>query len=437
MVLLGSGQGAFGESPDLLRSSFEAGVDYVVCDSLAETTCGMFVLDQQADESHGWAPDLLPRLDIALPYVASSSTKLITNAGGVNALAAHQRAVAHARSSGFAGLRIGVVHHDPPPAPGPHGTGTLATVAYAGAAGIVQALDDDADIVITGRVADAALFLAPLVHEYGWDWNDWDRLAAGATVGHLLECSGQAVGGNYSGDWWNLLDYRTIGLPIAAVDADGTSTITKPRGSSGRVSFDTVREQLLYEVHDPAAYVTPDVVVDLASTRLHDLGDDRVAVSGVRGTPRPRHLKAVRYTIGGFTAEATLTFAWPDAEAKCRYAVRSLRETAVDEGIEVLDWLEEYFGIGGFGGPTVGTDDRPEDPPEVTARLAWRTATPEQAAAVEHLVPRIALFSPAGLQGIGRRTRARTGPSPLLRIDPYLVDRELVERSERVLVEEA
>jgi hypothetical protein len=361
---------------------------------------------------------------------------LITNAGGVNALAAHQRAIAHARSSGFAGVRIGVVHHDPPTVPDSDRAAALATVAYAGASGIVEALERDADVVITGRVADAALFLGPLVHELGWAWDDWDRLAAGTVVGHLLECSGQAVGGNYSGDWWNLLDYRRIGLPIADVAPDGCATITKPAGSSGRVSFDTVREQLLYEVHDPSAYVTPDVVVDLSSARLDDLGDDRVAVSGVRGAPRPEQLKALRYSIGGYTAEATLTFAWPDAEAKCRFVLRSLRETAVDAGIDVLQWHEEYFGVDGFGGPTVADDDRTEDPPEVTARLAWRTATPEQAAAVQHLVPRIALFSPAGLQGIGRRTRARNAPAPMLHIDQHLVDRDHVERSMRVLVEE-
>jgi hypothetical protein len=435
-VLLGSGQGAFGEAPDLLRSSFDAGVDYVVCDSLAETTCGMFVLDQQRDEAQGFAPDLLARLDIALPYSADSAAKLITNAGGVNPLAAHQRAVAHARSNGFAGVRIGVVHHDPPPLPDPDCTGTLATVAYAGAAGIVEALDRGADVVITGRVADAALFLAPLVHEFAWPWDDWDRLAAGTTVGHLLECSGQVVGGNYSGDWWNLLDYQRIGMPIAEVDADGSATITKPRGSSGRVSFDTVREQLLYEVHDPTAYVTPDVVVDMSSARLDDRGDDRVTVSGVRGRPRPQHLKALCYSIGGFTSEMTLSFAWPDAEAKCRHVLRSLRATAIAEGIDVLEWHEEYFGIGGFGGPTLDADDRPDDPPEVTARLAWRTASADEAAAVQRLVPRIALFSPAGLQGIGRRTRERSGPGPMLCLDEYLIDRDVVARTMQVLVEE-
>jgi hypothetical protein len=432
---IGAGQGVMGEAPELLRSSFEAKVDYVVCDSLAETTCGMFVLDRHGDESRGWAPDLVRRLDVALPCVAADGTRLITNAGGLNPIAAHQRAVAHARAHGFHGLRIGFVHHDPPQSPGAD-EAAIATLAYAGAAGIVEALEQRADVVITGRVADAALFLAPLVHEHGWAWDDWDRLAAGIAVGHLLECSGQATGGTYSGDWWNTVDYRRCGLPIAEVDPDGSAVITKPAGTAGRVSFDTVREQLLYEVHDPSRYLTPDVVVDLSNARLVDAGDDRVAISGVRGAPRPAQLKALRYAVDGYTADLTLTFAWPDAEAKCRHVLRSLRETAAYEGIEVLEWHEEYFGIGGFGGPTVAPEDRPDDPPEVTARLAWRAATVEQAAAVQQLVGRIGLFSPPGLQGIGRRTRGRAEPEPMLRLDPYLVDRDVVERTRRVFVEE-
>jgi hypothetical protein len=425
-----------GESIDLFRSAFEAGVDYVVCDSLAETTCGMLVLDQRGDETAGWAPDLLARLDVALPAALASGTKYLTNAGGANPIAAHQRAVAHARERGLHGVKIAVVVHDPPPDPFVDDATVVAVLAYGGAAGIVEALDRGADVVITGRVADAALFLAPLVHEFGWAWDDWDRLAAGITIGHLLECSGQCTGGTYSGDWWNTVDYRNPGLPIAEVAESGDAVITKPEGSAGRVSFDTVREQLLYEVHDPGAYLTPDVVVDLASVHVVDQGNDRVLVTGARGAPRTRTLKGLRYTIGGYTAELTVTFSWPDAEAKCRHVFRSLRATAADAGMEVEEWCEEYFGVNGFGGPTVPHDRRVVEPPEVTGRLAWRAETMEQAAAVQRLVSRIGLFSPVGLQGIGRRVRERGGPAPMLRLEPFLVDRAAVESTRRVVVEE-
>lgn len=437
VVRIGAGQGVVGEAPDLMRPVFEAGVDYVVCDALAETTCAGFALDRQVDESQGAAPDLPARFDVALPLVHSTGTTFITNGGGLNTIAAHQRAVAQARAMGLQGLRIAAVHHDPPADPGLDRSATVATVAYAGAAGIVQALAEGADVVITGRVADAALFLAPLIHEHGWAWDDWDRLAAGIAVGHLLECSGQCTGGTYSGDWWNTVDYSRCGLPIAEVAEDGTAVITKPAGTGGRVSFDTVREQLLYEVHDPSRYLTPDVVADFASAHLDDQGDDRVVLSGVRGSQRPDQLKALRYSNEGYTAEIVLTFSWPDAEAKCRHVFRSLRDTAADEGLHVEEWFEEYFGIGAFGGPTLASDDRPHDPPEVTGRLVWRTATPQQAGAVQRLVGRIGLFSPPGLQGIGRWTRGKRAlPEPLLRLESYLVDRDAVEQTCRVVVEE-
>src|SRR3954447_4858365 len=178
-VRVACGQGAMAESPELLVPAFESGADYVVCDSLAEATTSLLAEDRRRDEALGFAPDLTARLAIALPYVADRGTRFITNAGGVNPIAAHQAAVAAARQ--YPGLRIGLVCADVGP----------EREVYLGAAGVVQALDGGADVVITGRVADAALFLAPAVHEYGWAWDDWGRLAAGSVVGHLLECSNQ------------------------------------------------------------------------------------------------------------------------------------------------------------------------------------------------------------------------------------------------------
>jgi hypothetical protein len=437
-VLIAAGQGAFGESPQLLHAAFGAGVDYVVCDSLAETTCGYFALDHRRDEAAGFAPDLLARLELALPHMVKSHTKLLTNAGAFNPMGAHQRAVAALRSAGGQGLRVGVVSFDGPVAPARDDTsGVFAEQVYLGAAGVVAALEQGADIVITGRVADAALFLAPLVHEFGWAWDDWDRLAGGSAVGHLLECSGQCAGGNWSGAWWETFDPVRLGQPFAEVAADGSAVITKAPGTSGRVSFDTVREQLLYEVHDPAAYLTPDVVVDFTTTELDDLGDDRVRVSGTTGRPRPDTLKGLTFASGGHAGEAVLTFSWPDAEAKVAHVLAGVRALAAAEEIVVREWHEERFGVGGFGGPTLDAADRPTDPPEVTGRLAWRCDTIADAVAVQRLVGRLALHSPAGLQGIGRRTRgAAAGPAELLRVEAFFIDREIVEPEVVVRVEE-
>ena len=419
MIRIACGQGALGESPDLLVPAFEAEPDYVVCDSLAEATTSLLALDRRRDERLGFAPDLAARLAIALPYVAERGTRLITNAGGVNPVAAHQLAVAAARELGFGGLQVGLVLAELERRPG-----LLGREVYLGAEGIVDALGAGADVVITGRVADAALFLAPAVHEFGWSWSDWDRLAAGVVVGHLLECSNQAAGGNYSGDWWNTVDLTRIGMPMAEVSVDGTALITKTPGSGGRVSFDTVREQLLYEVHDPSAYITPDVVVDMTTVELADVGPDRVSVAGATGRPRPDTLKGLVFEDAGWAGEVALTYAWPDAEAKARHALRSLRAVAEIRGLPVQEWWEEYFGVDGFGGPTVPDVDR--DPPEVTGRLAWRTPAAESAADVLRLVGLLALSGPPGLQGIGR-TRKGHPVSELVGLSTFFVDRGDVE----------
>jgi hypothetical protein len=416
VLRIASGQGALAESPDLLVPAFEAAPDYVVCDSLAEATTSLLALDRERDERAGFAPDLAARLALALPYVAAQGTRLITNAGGVNPVAAHQLAVAAAREAGLRGLEIGLVlaELERPP-------GLLGREVYLGAEGIVAALADGADVVVTGRVADAALFLAPAVHELGWSWSDWDRLAAGAVVGHLLECSNQVAGGNYSGDWWDTVDLARVGMPMAEVAADGSAVITKTPGSGGRVSFDTVREQLLYEVHDPSAYVTPDVVVDMTTVELDEVGPDRVRVRGATGRPRPGTLKGLTFAHAGWAGEVALTYAWPDAEAKARHALRSLRALAEGRGLPVQEWWEEYFGVNGFGGPTVPADDC--EPPEVTGRLAWRTADAASAADVLRLVGVLALSGPPGLQGIGR-TRKGHPVSELVGLSTFFVDRD-------------
>ena len=414
------GQGAMAESPDLLVPAFESGADYVVCDSLAEATTSMLALDRRADEAKGFAPDLASRLAIALPYVAERGTRFITNAGGVNPIAAHQLAVAAARP--FRGLRIGLVCADV----------GLGREVYLGAAGVVQALEEGADVVVTGRVADAALFLAPVVHEQAWAWDDWDRLAAGVVVGHLLECSGQVTGGNYSGRWWENPDPLRIAFPIAEVEAGGEAVITKPAGTGGMVTFDTVREQLLYEVHDPAKYLNPDVTADFTSLTLDDLGGDRVRVSGTRGAPPPAAYKGLVCTPAGWAGEARLSYPWPDAEAKARAALAFIRRRAEAAGLPIDEWVEEYFGVNAYGGPTVPDLDAWE-PPEVIGRLAWRAADQKVVAAVGQGSGVLGLSGPPTISGVGRTRDG--GPTQLLAVTPFAVDRAVVDAQIRIDVE--
>jgi hypothetical protein len=289
--------------------------------------------------------------------------------------------------------------------------------------------------VVTGRVADASLFLAPLVHEHGWAWDDWDRLAAGVVVGHLLECSGQVAGGNYSGPWWENPDPLRVGFPIGEVDEDGTAIITKPDVAGGMVTFDTVREQLLYEVHDPRAYLNPDATADFTSVTLTDLGGDRVRVSGARGGPPPATYKGLVCRPAGWAGEATFAYSWPDAEAKARAAVAWVRRRAEAAGLPVEEWCEEYFGVDAFHGPAAAEDLAAMEaagfePPEVMGRLAWRCADPETAGRVAQGAGVLGLSGPPQITGFGR---ARGGkPTQLLSLAAIAVPREVVDARVRV-----
>jgi hypothetical protein len=411
-------------------------VDYLVCEALAELTLAILQKDRQRDESLGFTRDLPLYLEAALPFVLDGRTRFITNAGGINPIAAGRAVKAAAAALGVGGLKVATVVGDDVRSQASElglPDDALFANAYLGARPIVDALDAGAHVVITGRVADAALFLAPLVHELGWRWDDWDRLAAGVVVGHLLECSGQVTGGNYSGAWWENPAPARIGFPIAEVEDDGTAVITKPSMAGGMVTFDTVREQLLYEVHDPARYLSPDVVADFTSLTLHDLGDDRVRVSGTRGARAPDTYKGLVCTPAGWAGEARLAYSWPDAEAKARAALRFVRARADANGVPVEEWHEEYFGVNAYGGPTV--DEHPGcEPPEVVGRLAWRTADAESAGRVAREIGVLGLSGPPTISGIGRGGGGR--PTQLLSVEPFLIDRTLVDAQVRVDVAE-
>jgi len=440
-VRIGGGQGFYGDGHEPVEDLLAAGVDYLVCEALAELTLAILQKDRQRDESLGYTRDLPLYVHQALPYVVDGRTKLITNAGGINPVAAGRAVIDALQQAGVGGLNVATVVGDdlrgraaelslPEDA--------LFANAYLGARPIVEALDAGADIVITGRVADASLFLAPLVHELGWAWDDWDSLAAGIVVGHLLECSGQVTGGNYSGRWWENPDPQRVGFPLAEVAADGSAIITKPPGTGGMVTFDTVREQLLYEVHDPARYLTPDVVADFTAVAVEDLGDDRVQVSGARGDTALPTYKGLVCTPAGWAGEARFAYSWPDAEAKARAAVAFVRARAERAGVDVREWHEEYFGVDAFGGPTVAATTRVpsrqasnvSEPPEVIGRLAWRCDDAATAARVAQGVGVLGLSGPPTIASAGRGRDGK--PTQLLAVEPFAVDRALVDAQVRV-----
>ena len=276
-----------------------------------------------------------------------------------------------------------------------------------------------------------SLFLAPLAYEHGWAWDDWDRLAAGIVVGHLLECSGQSLGGNYSGDWWALPHPWDLPYPIADVDADGRATIRKPAGSGGRVSTDTLRHQLLYEVHDPARYLAPDVVADFTSARFETSTGDRVEITDVRGTPATDTYKLLLAHHAGWSGEARVAFSWPDAYEKAKATAAIFVKRVEMAGLDVAEWRFEYWGVDALGGPTVPRRDAhaAAEPPECVLRVAWRCDDQRTAGLVgRELVPLTLSAPPAGLTGAGRGAGSAT---ELLAIWPTLVDKALVDAEVR------
>jgi hypothetical protein len=434
-VRIGGGQGFYGDGHEPVADLLADGVDYLVCEALAELTLAILQKDRQRDESLGYTRDLPRYVSEALPFIVEGRTKLITNAGGINPIAAGRAVVETLKAAGAVGLTVATIVGDDVrgrtdelglPAD------ALFANAYLGARPIADALAAGADIVVTGRVADASLFVGPLAHELGWAWDDWDRLAAGVVVGHLLECSGQVTGGNYSGAWWENPDPLRIAFPIAEVEADGAAVLTKPANTGGMLTFDTVREQLLYEVHDPASYLNPDVTADFTSLALDDLGGDRVRVSGTKGAPPPATYKGLVCTPAGWAGEARLAYSWPDAEAKARAALAFIRTRAEAAGLPIEEWHEEYFGVNAYGGPTAPLPDGWE-PPEVIGRLAWRAADQKVAGSVGQGSGVLGLSGPPTISGTGRARDG--GPTQLLAVTPFAADRELVDAQVRIDLE--
>jgi len=443
-VRIGAGLGFYGDSWLPIRASIERGeVRYIGSDHLAELTLAILQKDRKRDPTSGFTRDLVPMMSSLWPLAQPRGVKFVLNAGGLNPTGARDALVAAFQAKGWH-ARIAVVMGDgiTDRIDELRGAGQalahldsgadIASVrdrlvfanAYLGAQPIARALQAGADIVITGRVADAALFLGPLVHEFGWAWDDWDRLAQGLTVGHLLECSGQGSGGNFgsAGAWASVPDLGHIGYPIAEVSEDGTAIITKAPGTGGRVSFDTVRQQLLYEVHDPHRYFSPDVVLDMSTICLEDLGADRVRVTGATGLPRPETLKIVAGYEDGWMGTTVVGFCWPDAYRKAETTARLVKQSLEESGVAMEQFSVEYLGVDAFLGPHADLSRR-DDANEVWLRVAIRTQDKRVADGLGRHFPWLALSGPpymGGFHGI-------TPGSQLLGIWPTTVERSLIE----------
>ena len=393
MIRVASGQGFWGDAVDAPVRQVEGGpIDYLMMDYLAEVTMSILQKQKARDPKMGYARDVVPLLERILPAVVERNIRVTTNAGGVNPDACAQAVAEAGRRLGLAGrLRIGVVggddilgRLDDLLARGVElrdmDTGrpladirnrVISANAYLGAWPLVDALRQGAHVVVTGRVTDTGLTLAPLIHAFGWSPDAWDLMAAGTIAGHIIECGAQCSGGNFLGGWPDVPRLEDVGYPIVEALPDGSFLVTKHAGTGGIVNVASVKEQLLYEMGDPHAYITPDGVADFTTIRLEQAGPDRVRVSGVTGRPAPESLKvsvAYRY---GYKAVGTLVYAWPDAYRKAREADRVLRSRLERLGLQLEEILTEFVGVNATHGPLAGEPD--PDSAEVQLRIGVRS----------------------------------------------------------------
>lgn len=444
MIRIASGQGFWGDDLEAPVRQVEGGpVDYLMLDYLAEVTMSIMQKQRSRDPAAGYARDFAGLMERIFPACVERGIKVITNAGGVNPQEC-ARAVAEAgRRAGVGGrVRIGVVAGDDlmdrldellaaghplrnmdtgEPLEPIRGRVRSANV-YLGARPIVDALSDGPLVVVTGRSTDTALTYAPLVHEFGWSWDEYDLLASGVVAGHINECGAQASGGNCLAEWWTIPDLAQVGFPIIEAAPDGTFVVTKHPQLGGAVTLRTVKEQILYEMGDPATYITPDVTADFTTIRLSGEGPDRVRVHRIRGRPPTPFLKVSIAHAAGYKAVGTLVYAWPDAAAKARAAAAILRGRLDRLGLEFDRVLVELVGWDSTHGPLAG--DPPRDIPEIQLRVAVRSGDRGAVERFSREIAPLVLTGPPSVTGFaGGRPRVQE----IMAYWPALIDRSVVE----------
>ncbi|MCF3933988.1 DUF1446 domain-containing protein [Acuticoccus sp. M5D2P5] len=447
---IGSGAGFSGDRVDaagpVVAELARHGGGAIIFETIGERTLALGQAARLGDANLGYEPLLEAFLGPIIADAVKGNVRIVGNFGVANPDAAARHVAAIARAAGVADVRIAVVEGDdirtdfqadsatlwdgdgslPPPA-----GDVISANVYIGARAIADAITAGADIVVTGRVADPALALGPLVAHFGWDWDDLDRIAAGTLIGHLLECGSQVSGGYFADPGFkDVPDPDAIGFPIAEVEADGSFVITKPAETGGLVDLRTVKEQLLYEIHDPAAYLTPDVTLDITGVDLRQVGRDRVAVTGARGHARPDTLKATIGFEGEWFGESEISYAGPNALARAELAADTIKKRIARRGLDVTFRLDLIGVTSAFDddGGSLRANLQP-GPDDVRVRLAAKSVSKP---AVSHALQEVlALYccGPAGGGGhrssLNRRIETRS----------YLVPRDLAVESWRFVGE--
>lgn len=449
-IKIGGGQGFWGDSPDAaIEMIHSQKLDYMAMDFLAELTLSIMQRQKLKNPKAGYARDFINIMEVIAEEAYAKNTRIITNAGGTNILSAVDALKSVIQKKGLKGYKIGYVLGDDLLERMPEfmekGIPFINTDngrrleeikdkivnvnVYHGHEPIEECLKMGADAVITGRSSDSALFMAPLKHELGWAETDYDNLARGIMVGHLLECGGQASGGNFDYGWRDVPDLDQLGFPIAEV-SDDHLIITKSETSGGLISEQTLKEQILYEVHDPSNYITPDVNVDIHEVTLKEVGKNRVEVGNIRGKERPELLKLCVGYLDGYRVETFLSFAWPDAYEKAKYAADILMKKMKRKNLVYKDLRIDYIGLNALHLNVANmSEEHIKDVNEVVLRIAIHTETKEEA---EKIVPEIAplqLNGPPGSSFFGGRAKVKE----VIGLWPTFIPRDVIELKAHVL----
>jgi hypothetical protein len=440
-IRIAAGQGFWGDLLDAPVRQVEGGpIDYLMLDYLAEVTMSIMQKQRSRDPLAGYAKDFVPLMKQILPACVARNIRVTANAGGVNVVGCAEAVKGVVNELGLSGkVKIGIVTGDDilPRIDELLGKGIelrnmdtnepLSNVrdriqsanAYLGAWPMVEALNRGARVVITGRATDTGLTLAPLIHEFGWKADDWNRMAAGTIAGHIIECGAQCSGGNCQYDWRNIPNLADVGFPIVEAAPDGTFVVTKHENSGGCVVIPSVKEQLVYEMGDPHEYITPDCVADFTSIQLENAGPNRVRVFGIQGRPATEFLKVSISYSAGFKAVGTLVYSWPDAFEKAQMADKILRSRLERLGLRFDQILTEFVGANATHGALAG-EPSPELP-EVQLRVGVRS---EDRKAVERFTKEIAPLILTGPPGVTGFAGGRPKVEEIVAYWPALIPKE-------------
>ena len=436
IIRIGAGAGYSGDRIEPAVELAEHGtLDYLVFECLAERTIAIAQQARRRDRSAGYDPLLEARMRAVLPVTARHRVRVLSNMGAANPLSAAQKTAQIARELGLRKLKIAAVMGDDVldvvlgsslrfeesgDDVSAYADRIVSANAYLGAAPIVAALAAGADIVLTGRVADPSLFTAPLVHEFGWRMDDWDMLGQATVVGHLLECAGQVTGGYFADPGCkDVPDLARLGFPIGEVDARGDVVIGKVAHAGGCVTEATCKEQLLYEIHDPARYYQPDVVADFTQVRVAQEAKDRVRVTGGRGAPRTGTLKVSVGYVDGYIGEGQISYGGPNAVARARLALDIVRERLAITGVDTSELRTDLIGVNALYGDSLAASH--EAPYEVRLRVAGRVSSMDEAVRIGNEVETLYTNGPSGGGGVTK------GAREVLAVQSVLLPREHVK----------